>query len=68
MNETIQMQMQFEMFTVNTKVQLLSIAKDLYLGKPTDFDSFLEAYTQLAEQVFGKQPKQDPEAKTPPQV
>lgn len=70
MNDTIQLKLQVDMFTTNTKVQLLALAKDLYLAKPEEFDSFLQAYYLLAEQVFGPAPQEEPQPKQPskPQV
>lgn len=55
MNDTIQLKLQLDMFTANTKVQLMSIAKDIYLGEdPGNRKAFLDIYRTLSQQVFGK--------------
>lgn len=66
MNDTIQLKLQLDMFTANTKLQLLAIAKDIYLGEdPSNRKAFLEIYRTLAQEVFGKI---EEEVDTKPQV
>ena len=65
MTEAVQMQLQVDMFATNIKVQLIAIAKDIYLAEsPNERKDFLEIYRTLAYEVFGKPQEQE----TKPQV
>lgn len=57
--EEAQLRLQIETFTITTKVQLLAIARDLFLNRRDENkESFSTIYRNLEVLTFGEKPKE----------